>query len=131
MCWRNWLAERGGAGAAEVREGLLQVRVFLEQHGEARFSLAWDKEKERPVSNRAGFRKVADEAGATYHVLGEVFRREVCKGFDYKMVATVMAERGWLLHEPKRLTTSIRIPGEGLQRVYVIPPAFLCHDHQT
>jgi putative DNA primase/helicase len=83
-CWRDWLAEQGGAGPAEVREALPQVRLFLEQHGESRFSLAWDVENERPVSNRAGFRRAAD-AGATYYVLGEVFRREVCKGFDAKI----------------------------------------------
>jgi putative DNA primase/helicase len=129
-CWRDWLAERGGAGAAEVREALLQVRLFLEQHGESRFSAAWDKENERPVSNRAGFRRTG-EAGATYYVLGEAFRLEVCKGFNFKMVAGAMAERGWLSHEPNRLTTNVRIPGEGLQRVYVIPPEFLSGNQQT
>jgi putative DNA primase/helicase len=128
-CWRDWLAERGGAGAAEVREALLQVRLFLEQHGESRFSPAWDKEIERPVSNRAGFRR-GTHAGATYYVLGEVFRREVCKSFDYRMVAGVMAEQGWLTREPGRLTTNVRIPDEGLQRVYVIPPEFLCGDQK-
>jgi putative DNA primase/helicase len=126
-CWRDWLAERGGAGAAEVREALLQVRLFLEQHGESRFSLAWDKPIERPVSNRAGFRKAA-ETGATHYILREVFRREVCKGFNNKMVAREMAKRGWLLTQLPHMTRKERIPGEGHQRVYVIPPAFLCAD---
>jgi putative DNA primase/helicase len=129
-CWHDWLAERGGAGAAEVSKALLQVRLFLEQHGESRFSLAWDKTNERPVSNRAGFRRTAD-TGATYYVLPQVFRCEVCKGLDAKMVARVMMERGWLLHEPDRLTTNVRIPGEGMQRVHVIPPEFLSGDQQT
>jgi putative DNA primase/helicase len=128
-CWRDWLAERGGAGPAEVREALLQVRLFLEQHGESRFSLAWDQENDRPVSNRAGFRKAAD-AGATYYVLREVFRREVCKGLDAKIVARAMAERGWLEREADALTHTVRIPGQGNLRVYVIQPGFLCGDTQ-
>jgi putative DNA primase/helicase len=128
-CWNDWLAARGGSGAAEVREALLQVRLFLEQHGESRFSLAWDRDHERPVSNRAGFRKAAD-TGATFYVLPEVFRREVCKGFTPAMVAKAMAERGWLQHEHKRWTTNARIPGEGTQRVYVIPPEFMCGDDE-
>jgi len=124
------LAERGGAGAAEEREALLQVRLFLEQHGEGRFSLAWDVKNERPVSNRAGFRKAA-ETGATYYVLPQVFRSEVCKGLDVRMVAKTMSRRGWLLHERDRLTTNVRIPGEGPLRVYVIAPDFLCADQST
>jgi putative DNA primase/helicase len=126
-CWQNWLTARGGSGAAETREAFLQVRLFLEQHGESRFSLAWDRENERPVINRAGFRKVSDE-GATYYVLPEVWHREVCKGLDASAVASAMAERGWLDREGKHMTCKPRIPGEGHQRVYVIRPAFLSAD---
>jgi hypothetical protein len=121
------LVERGGAGAAEMRDALLQARLFIEQHGESRFSLAWDRGNERPVANRAGFRKAAD-TGATHYVLPGVFRRELCKGFDAKMVAREMAKRGWLLSQEPHMTRKERIPGEGHQRVYVIPPAFLCAD---
>jgi putative DNA primase/helicase len=123
-CWNDWLVARGGAGAAEEREALDQVRLFLEQHGEARFSLAWDQENDRPVSNRAGFRK-ASEGGTTYYVLPGVFRKEVCKGFDPSTIARAMAARGWLLTEAKRPNKVERIPGQGSLRVYVIPPDFL------
>lgn len=34
-CFEAWLAQRGGAGAAEDRAVLEQVRLFLEQHGKA------------------------------------------------------------------------------------------------
>ena len=127
-CWRDWLRERGGAGAAEERNAFDQVRLYLEQHGESRFSLAWDQENERPVTNRAGFRRVDGDDGVTYFVLPEVFRREVCKGLDPKVVARAMADRGWLLPEAGRLTNNVRVPGEGPQRVYVIPPQFLRGD---
>ena len=126
-CWRDWLRERGGAGAAEDRAAFQRVRLFLELHGESRFSLAWDKESERPVVNRAGYRKCSP-AGTTYYVTTEVFRGEVCKGLNHDDVARAMRARGWLLTEPERLTYGVRIPGEGQQRVYVIPPAFLSAD---
>jgi putative DNA primase/helicase len=127
LCWQDWLAERGGAGAAETREALSQVRAFLEQHGEVRFSPAWDVKADRPVINRAGFRKAGDD-GWTFYILPEVWRREVCKGIDAKAVASAMAERGWLAREGKHMTCKARIPGEGHQRVYVVSPAFLSAD---
>ena len=128
-CFEDWLAARGGTVAAEVREAFAQVRSFIEQHGESRFSLAWDQENERPVSNRAGFRK-AEPDGPAYYILPEVWRREVCKGFDPKTVTDAMIERGWLIRGPDRLTRKERIPGEGTLWVYLVSPAFLCGDIQ-
>jgi putative DNA primase/helicase len=138
--FRDWLDARGGAGAAETREAFSQVRAFLEQHGEARFAPAWDRtttyvaaggenvetaKTDRPVINRAGFRKVSDD-GTTFYVLPEVWRREVCKGLDATAVAAAMVGRGWMLPgEGSNLAQKPRIPGEGLLRVYVIPPVFL------
>jgi putative DNA primase/helicase len=137
--FREWLECRGGAGAAETREAFSQIRAFLEQHGESRFAPAWDRtvtritadgenseasKTDRPVINRAGFRKVSDD-GTTFYVLPEVWRREVCKGLDAKAVAAAMAERGWLLKGPDQFARSERIPGEGNLRVFVIPPSFL------
>ena len=136
----DWLEARGGAGAAETREAFSQVLAFLEQHGEARFAPAWDRsmthvtpggehaettKTDRPVFNRAGFRRVSDD-GTTFYVLPEVWRREVCKGLDAKAVATAMMARGWMLPgDGRNVMQKPRIPGEGHLRVYVIPPAFL------
>ncbi len=142
--FNDWLNERGGSDAAEMRDGLAQVRLFLEQHGESRFAAAWDRtvrhvsadggevetvKTDRPTINRAGFRKVTEE-GTTFYVLREVWRTEVCRGLDAKEIASAMAERGWLIHEHGRLTTNVRIPGEGdkPQRLYVITPGFLQDD---
>ena len=41
-CFRAWLEHRGGTGPAEIREGLAQVRAFLEAHGSSRFEAAWE-----------------------------------------------------------------------------------------
>ena len=59
-CFRAWLEHRGGTGPAEIREGLAQVRAFLEAHGSSRFEAAWEIEQSDPttrVINRAGFRR--------------------------------------------------------------------------
>jgi putative DNA primase/helicase len=139
----DWLDERGGAGAAETRRAFEQVRLFLEQHGEARFAPAWDRTvttitpdgehdapdaKARPTINRAGFRRATDD-GTTFYVLPEVWRTEVCKGLNASDVAKAMIERGWMLPgESGRTQQKPHIPGEGKTRVYVIPPAFMSAD---
>lgn len=94
-CFKDWLASRGGHGPAELREGLRQVRLFLEQHGSSRFEDADAAEGHRPSINRAGFRR--KEASAwDYLVLSEVWRNEICKGFDAAMIAKIMIDRGWM-----------------------------------
>jgi putative DNA primase/helicase len=136
----DWLDERGGHGSAETREGLAQVRLFLEQHGEARFTPAWDRtvtyvaangddietsKTDRPTINRAGFRKAVDD-GTEFYILPSTWRAEVCKGLNAAEVAKVMAERGWLLPDGDgKFSRPERIPGHGRSRVYVITAAFL------
>ncbi|MEJ1958375.1 MAG: hypothetical protein WDM70_02050 [Nitrosomonadales bacterium] len=101
ICFKAWLAQRGGAGNLEELNMLAQVRRFFESHGEARFT-DWD----RPVSNtdshpprtiqRAGYRRhnvALDDAGKAiyldsgdrathteYYVFPETFKQEVCAG---------------------------------------------------
>jgi putative DNA primase/helicase len=85
-CFRSWLEHRGGTGPAEVREGLAQIRLFLEQYGTSRFEAAWEADADR-VLNRAGFRKREERSrdaktGRTvygpweWYVLPEVWRKE-------------------------------------------------------
>ena len=62
----------------------------------------------------------------TYYVLPECWAAEVCKGFDYRLIARAMIERGWM--EPgdgKNLARRIRVPGAGTPRLYSIRAAFL------
>ena len=40
-CFGDWLQARGGTGSAELRDGIAQVRAFLEAHGSSRFEPAW------------------------------------------------------------------------------------------
>jgi len=132
VCFKAWLDGRGGAGNAEVTALLRQVRQFFEIHGEARFS-PWERAMDDHAprtSNRAGFvRRDVTADTLTYFVLPEVFRNEICSGFDYRDAQKILLEHGWLKPEPptekqpkERPTRKERLPGYGKPtRCYVIP----------
>lgn len=122
-CFRGWIAARGTAGAAEPAAMLAQVRRFLEAHGESRFT-AWSDER-RATINRAGFRReLADGTGTEFYVLPEVFRSEVCEGFDHRAVARALADAGALLRDADGAATrKERLPGMGNTRCLRILPA--------
>lgn len=53
-------------------------------------------------------------------VLPEVFKREVCAGFDAKTVTTALIQVGWIAPGGDgRTTQKPRLPGIGLTRCYV------------
>ncbi len=148
-CFNAWLASFGGLGNAEERHMIRQVRRFLELHGESRFHwwtrAADDRSPNTP--NRAGFRRLIAEGGAEvatdsdhmrefgeaidsrdgerstthFFVMREVFRAEVCEGFDPLAVARVLASRGHLVVDKSgRHDRKERLPGIGLTRCYRI-----------
>lgn len=144
-CYKGWLVHRGGAGNLEELSMMAQVRRFIEAHGEARFT-DWS----RPASDsgghnartiqRAGYRKhipavdseeqpifFDGEMGrerdthTEYYVFKEVFRQEVCAGFDYKSVCKLLVRHGCLMTEGKSYTRKERLPGgEGMAHVFRI-----------
>lgn len=149
-CFNAWLAARGGVGNAEVTAMLRQVRLFLAQHGEGRFTW-WHRaadDRSAKTLQRAGFRRMTNrdgepiksdnqhlsefgdrmpaaaamEVGAEFFILAEVFRSEVCQGFDYQAVARVLRDHQCLVTEKDRLDVKTRLPGLGHARVYRIVP---------
>jgi uncharacterized protein (DUF927 family) len=116
-----WLGNQSASAPSDAENAVKQVRAFLEAHGLSRF-----QETENSfgiVNNRVGFRRKSagsDEIGE-YLILRESFRTEVCKGFDPKFVADVLAERGYLEKSRDNKTTqNARLPGLGQTRVYVV-----------
>lgn len=121
-CFAAWLAGRGMTGDAEPAAILAQVRAFLEAHGESRFT-RWDAPEDGARTiNRAGFRKHG-EAGPTYYVDRECFRRELSAGFDPQAVVRVLTGIGALQVEADGATRTERLPDGRRARVYVITPA--------
>nr|WP_243855531.1 DUF927 domain-containing protein [Aquabacterium sp. A08] len=148
-CFNAWLAARGGIGNGEVTAMLRQVRRFLEAHGEGRFTW-WHRAADDHNSktlHRAGLRRMLNDRGepiktnadhqadygermpaafgegvsVEYFVLSEVFKGEVCQGFDAQAVAAVLVEHGCLVVKEKgRHSVKERLPGVGLARCYRI-----------
>lgn len=151
-CFEAWLAQRGDTGDAETRQMLAQVKRFFELNAEGRFSW-WhraDDDRSPKTLNRAGFRRLVTEDGTPikrsaqlgigpndpmpppdpetttteFFVSPEVWRREVCEGFDPAMVSRVLIEAGALKPESERkYTERVRLPGVGNARVYHVLPA--------
>jgi len=150
-CFAAWLDGRGGSGNVEHTKMLRQVAGFFQAHGEARFvwwHRANDDDKPNTI-NRAGFKRLvtcggkainsgadhhhewgdkmrpadADETQQEYFVFSEVFRDEICKGFNPKSVTELLIARGLLmLDSDGGPTRSERLPGIGKSRVYRFKP---------
>jgi putative DNA primase/helicase len=135
---------------------LRQVRRFLEQHGEGRFTM-WHRaadDHSPKTLNRAGVRRMLNGDGEPikantdhqrefgermpadlgenitfeYFVLPEAFKAELCNGFDAQTVARVLLDHGCLTVDQDRLTVKPRLPGIGHARCYHITPALFALD---
>lgn len=127
-CFKAWLQAFGGEGNKEERTMIDQVRHFLELHGEARFTdierTVVDDNHTPRTMNKAGFREKNADSNLEYYCYPEVFKAEICKGFDYRAVARLLIERGFMLRgDGKNLMPKVELPGEGRKRVFHILPA--------
>jgi uncharacterized protein (DUF927 family) len=127
-CFKAWLQAFGGEGNKEERAMIEQVRHFLELHGEARFtdidrSVIKDDHAPRTL-NKAGFREKNAEGNLEYYCYPEVFKAEICKGYDYRAVVRLLIDRGYMRKgEGRNLLPKVRLPGDGDKRVFHILPA--------
>ena len=118
----RWIELRGGNEPAEARQAIETVRLFIEQHGDARFAPVDDADA-RPVANRAGYRK-GSGAEREWWVLPEVWKNEICAGQDAKFVARTLANAGMLRTQSEGLQCNVRV-GSGTLRAYVVTAAIL------
>ncbi|WP_027368265.1 DUF927 domain-containing protein [Desulfocurvibacter africanus] len=120
-CLDEWIAGRGGAGASEDRAILTVVRLFLEQHGAARFQDLDEEGKANAEKciNRAGFRRKTP-GGHEFIFLPSVFDAEVLRGHDVNRAAKVLQRAGWLRTNERGLRARVQLPGLGRQRCYVV-----------
>ncbi len=129
-CFHAWIAARGGIEPAEITAAIAGVRHFIEQHGESRFT-PWHGDDYRPTINRAGFRKTDVEGGTEYYVLPQVWKTEVCAGFDAGMVARALVERSLLIPDGSdgKPQSRHRLPGyNNPVRCYRLAPSILGGD---
>jgi putative DNA primase/helicase len=156
-CFAAWLEGRGGTGNTEHTSIIRQVSGFFQLHGDARFvwwHRATDDRKPNTI-NRAGFKRMLTSEGTPinsnsdhhkefgdivhpveaegceleYFVLPEIFRNEMCKGFNTKAVTHLLIDRGLLLPEGSgskaRADRKERLPGMGLARCYRFSPKIM------
>jgi uncharacterized protein (DUF927 family) len=118
--FKNWLAGRGTSGSADAEKATAQVRNFIELHGTSRFQPIKQRPGQPSVDppliektiNQAGYYRTDDDGDVEeFLVWPEVFKAEVCRGFDYKMVANTLIERGLMEHKPPSLMKQAQPPG--------------------
>lgn len=120
---REWRERRGADVPLESLKILAQTRGVIEKHGASRFT-PWELPS-TPVSNRLGFVK-RDGDNLTYYVFPQAFAEEFCKGFDPKRVVRELVAIGALaLDKERKAAKKARLPGGGVQRVYLIDGAAL------
>lgn len=103
QCFEAWLKNRGGISAQEGREILRQIRHFFEQHGDTRFTVI-DSTNDRPIHNRAGYKRL-ENGNWHYFVLREIFKQDLCSGFDVEMATNILFEYGWLIPDSEGKST--------------------------
>lgn len=121
-CFDRWLAARGGAQAMEELQAFSQVKIFIEQHGEDRFS-PWEVDPAHRTYDRVGFRRQVSDRNE-YYILPESFRSVICEGIDPQVAIKALRDRDWLKPDRDGKSTSVtRLPGQGRQRCFrIIPP---------
>ena len=115
VCYQAWIDRRGGSGSQESAAALAQVQHFIEAHGASRFQ-DLDTTQDRTIHHRAGYIRRTHQ-GRQYLFLTEVFRREVCAGLDYRVVARALKDHGLLVTEGADRWT---LKPRGIGRVYAV-----------
>jgi putative DNA primase/helicase len=119
-CFKAWLGSRETIGSADEHAAVKQVKEFIERHGESRFGR--ESDFDRIITNRAGYiRRNEDTSKVEYLFLPEVFRREVCKGFNPSMVLHALNSAKLLvLQKGSHLTVKREIEGSPTTRFYCV-----------
>lgn len=122
MIFQAWYENRAGRGASDAERAVSQIRAFIEAHGTSRFEslnpgdTAAEPEK---IINRAGFRKQNENGEIDYLFFTETFRREVCKGFDYKFVCKILDEEGFIRRESAGYQRQLKYQGSKIRLYWI------------
>jgi putative DNA primase/helicase len=127
--FREWLNNRGTTASSDREVAIAQVRDFIQKHGSSRFQKS--SNDLRTIINRAGFTREDDDGDTEYLVMTETFQKEVCSGFDFKMVAKELGSRGYLIPDKNdgRLTIQARVPELGKARFYCLTSKLMTGDN--
>jgi putative DNA primase/helicase len=129
-CLEDWLCLRETFGASDIERAVRQVKAFLEAHGGSRFQAIprrgfLAEGSPEHVHNRAGFKREDEDGTTRFFILSEIFRTEVCRGFDHRAVAHALADRGWLESSSGRNQVKVRVPELGPTWVYAVKSSIM------
>lgn len=115
VCLDTWLKRRE---PSDAEASISQVRTFLALHGASRFqvlskNLSGEFNPEDRIINRAGYRRVDADENTHYLIFPDVFRSEVCRGFDVQSVARELKARKLLITDNGNYMKQICVPGTG------------------
>jgi putative DNA primase/helicase len=114
----TWRKDRG-EDPGEIRGAFEQIRILLERYGDSRFDPANRALDTRPAPDRLGWVR-ADSDSKQWLIPPGVWKNLFCQGYDPKVVARALSERGMLLLDAERkFSRSERVDGKVL-RVYVL-----------
>ena len=121
-CFAAWLDNRGSSGAAEDTKAIDQVRVFIEEHGDSRFSRIGEhgEPEHNRTNNRAGFHRIVDGPEGDrleYLILSRVWSKTVCKGLNPARAAKSLLEAGYLIPAKNGQYTHVMKVQKGLPAV--------------
>ncbi|MBI3283422.1 MAG: DUF927 domain-containing protein [Burkholderiales bacterium] len=148
-CFNDWLASRGSAGDIEHDRMLALLPDFIQVNGDSRFAWAhraMDDHAPKTI-NQAGFKRMvskggnpiksntdwhkeygdkvhpdeAEGASIEYFLMPKVFKEEVCKGYDARLVVAKLVDMG-VFEKDKEGKSSILERFAGTKaRYYKIP----------
>jgi putative DNA primase/helicase len=141
-CFNDWLAARpGGIGLSENAQMLRQMRGWFGLHQDARLKNWYrtDSDNKPNTPNMAGWRKdimgeIPNTAGELelapvsreFYVLPDVFRTEICRGYQERAALRLLKERGHLHTEgPGRFSCRASPPGSEKCQVYRVRSSIL------
>lgn len=116
--YETWLSNYEGDGNLESHRILMQIRTFLQRYGVTHFPDLADGSQ---VQKCFGFRKRNAQGEYDWLIPSEIFREEVCQGYDMKRVLAVLTQSGYLPFSDSRSSKVERLPNFGRLRVYHIP----------
>jgi putative DNA primase/helicase len=133
LCFKAWLESRGGNAATEEIRALQQIRLYIEQHGESRFSSISDPALQLSsiqsfrTHNRVGYFRDNDHGEREYIVTPEAYKSVLCNGFDSRLVTKALRQGSHLrLGSDGSSQFQMRLPGNANStKVYIIKSSIL------
>lgn len=120
-CFENWLHSYADKGSFENSEILSQIRSYLQQNAGSQFPDLNDSNLKQLAGKCSGYRKKNEQGDFDWIIPNEVFRKEMCKGFDHRQVIKVLRKEDLLIKRPGGpSSTPMRLPHLGMVRVYHI-----------